>query len=304
MAADTGRGAPAGGRDTGRGILFMLLAILLFTLMDAVVKGMVAGYPVNQIVFARFAGQFVLVAVLLNAGLAARVRTAYPGLHLVRAATQLAASSLFFLSLTRIGLAEATALSDINPVLITLGAALFLGERLGPRRIVGILAAFAGALLIIRPGMGVFTPWAVLPLIGACAYAANALVTRAIGPRESPWPAMFWGAALCTLATGATLPFAHAPVAAADLWRFAAIGILGTAAQLCIIRSFTLAEASAVAPVAYAGIVMAGVWGWLFYGELPDALSALGAVVIVLAGLYVWHRETRAGGGRGSRGGG
>ncbi|QYK39944.1 MAG: DMT family transporter [Paracoccaceae bacterium] len=290
--------ARPGRKATGRGILLMVLAIALFTLMDALAKGLVSRYPVNQIVFARFAGQLLIVAVILNTALLPRVRTRHPMLHLFRAATQLAASGLFFLSLTRIGLAEATALSDINPILITLGAALFLGERLGPRRLLGIAAAFIGALIILRPGLGVFTPWAVLPLLGACAYAANALVTRAIGPRETPWPAMFWGAAICTLAMAATLPGSHAPVAPGDLWGFALIGCIGTAAQLCIIRSFTLAEASAVAPIAYLGIVAATFWGWLFYGELPDLATILGAVVIVLSGLYVWHRETRAGGGR------
>lgn len=234
--------------QVGRGILLMVLAIMLFTLMDAVVKGLVARYPVGQIMFARFAGQLVLVVLILNLSLPPRVRSRHPVLHLVRAVTQLAASGLFFLALTRIGLAEATALSDINPILITLGAALFLGERLGPRRILGIVAAFTGALIILRPGTGVFTLWAVLPLLGACAYAANALVTRAIGPREPAWPAMFWGALICTIVTGAALPWIAVPVATADLWRFAAIGCLGTAAQLCIIRSFSLAEASVVAP--------------------------------------------------------
>lgn len=286
--------APSPPARTGIGIALMVAAIVLFTLMDAVVKGLVDRVPVNQIVFARFAGQLVIVVLVLNAGLPARVRTHHPWLHLFRALTQLAAGGLFFLSLLHIGLAEATALSDINPILITLGAAVFLGEKLGPRRILGIAAAFAGALIILRPGLGVFTPWAVLPLLGACAYAANALVTRAIGPRESPWPAMFWGAAICTALTGLTLPLSHAPVGSGDLWRLVAIGCLGSAAQLCIIRSFSLAEASAVAPVAYCGIVLAAFWGWLFFGDLPDGWTVFGAVVIVGSGLYVWRREVLA----------
>lgn len=286
--------AAAEGGATGRGILWMLAGIVLFTLMDAVVKGLVDRYPVGQIVFVRVAGQVLLVALILHRTLPARVATRHPWLHLLRGLTQLGAGALFFLSLTRIGLAEATALADINPILISLGAALFLGERLGPRRLIGIAAAFVGALIILRPGTGVFTPWALLPLAAACCYAANALVTRAIGPRESPWPAMFWGALICALLTGATLPFAAVAPAAADLPAFAAIALLGSVAQLCIIRSFSLAEASAVAPFGYAGIVLATLWGWLFFGEWPDAATVLGAVVIVGAGLYVWHRETRA----------
>ncbi len=282
-----------------RGILLMILAIVLFTLMDAIVKGLVARYPVNQIVFTRFAGQLVIVALILNRALPVRVRTRHPWLHFFRGLTQLGASAFFFLALTQIGLAEATALADINPILITLGAALFLGERLGPRRIAGVVLALIGALIILRPGMGVFTPWAILPLCGACCYAANALITRKVGPRETPWPAMFWGALLCTGVMALTLPGRAIPVAAADLPLFAAVFCLGSLAQLCIIRSFTLAEASVVAPFTYLGIVLATFWGWLFFGNLPDGWTILGAVVIVGAGLYVWHRETQAARGAG-----
>lgn len=279
---------------TGRGILLMILAILLFTLMDALAKGLVARYPAPQIVWARFAGMLLIVLVLLRGRAAAFLRTRHPGLHALRALSQFGATTAFFLSLGHIGLAEATALSDVSPVLITLGAALFLGERLGPRRILGVAAALAGALIILRPGMGVFTPWALLPLFGACCYAANALITRWVGPRESLWTPMLLGAILGTVLASLPLPAVWTPIAPPDLWLFAAVGALGTGAQLCLIRSFTLAEASVVAPFSYLGIVMAAVWGLVFFGEWPDALDALGALVIVLAGLYVWHRETLA----------
>jgi drug/metabolite transporter (DMT)-like permease len=79
-----------------------------------------------------------------------------------------------------------------------------------------------------------------------------------------------------------------------DLPIFLLIGCLGTGAQLCLIRAFSLAEAGAVAPFAYVGILFATLWGVVLYGEWPDAATVLGALVIVAAGLYVWHRETRA----------
>jgi drug/metabolite transporter (DMT)-like permease len=84
------------------------------------------------------------------------------------------------------------------------------------------------------------------------------------------------------------------PVARADLPLFALIGLLGSAAQLCMIRAFSLAEASVVAPFGYVGILFAILWGIFLYGEFPDGWTLFGALVIVLAGLYVWHRETQA----------
>lgn len=279
---------------TARGILLMLTAIFFFTLLDALAKDLVTRYPVVMILWARISVQMVLVAAILRGALPALSRTAHPGLQVARAVTQLGAGAFFFAALSYLGLAETTALADLNPILITLGAALFLGERLGPHRIAGVLLAMAGAMLIIRPGTAVFTPAALLPLGCAVCYAANALLTRAVGARESVWTAMILTSAICTAIMSALVPFWWVPVAPSDLPRFLAIGALGTASQLCLIRAFSLAEASAVAPFSYAGIVLAALWGVLFFDEWPDALTAVGTVVIVVAGLYVWHRETRA----------
>ncbi len=280
--------------SNARGILLMLLAIFSFTLMDATVKGLVDRYPAPMLVWMRFLGQFLVVILLLRHRFLAHLRTRFPLAHLARAVTQIGATGLFFTSLAYIGLAEATALIDINPVLITLGAALFLGESLGPRRVFGVVAAMIGALIVIRPGAGIFTPAALLPLIGAICYAANALITRWIGRQENAWTSMVFTSVICTAIASLSLPFFWVPVLADDLPRFALIGVLGTMAQLCLIRSFTLAEAASVAPFAYVGILFASVWGYLFFGNLPDRWTITGALVIVAAGLYVWHRETRA----------
>ncbi len=272
----------------------MVLAIVLFTTMDAAAKGLIQRYPAPQVVFARFAVMFAFVLLILRGRVPLLLRTRHPFLHLARSAAQFGATGLFFLSLTHIGLAEATALTDINPVLIALGAAVFLGEKLGPRRVAAVFVSLIGALIVIRPGFGVFSPWALLPLGAAVCYTANALITRLLGPRESMWTPMLYASLFGTLAGAATLPAVWVPVAVTDMPMFIAVGALGTAAQLCIIRSFSITEASVVAPFAYLGIVFASIWGIVLYNEWPDAMTILGALVIVAAGLYVWHREAQA----------
>ncbi|MFN4153625.1 MAG: DMT family transporter [Paracoccaceae bacterium] len=280
-------------KDTKSGILLMVLAIFCFAAMDAAAKGLIARYPVPQVVWARFAGQVLIVALLLGPRLPVMLRTRWPVLHLIRSACQLGAIACFFSSLPYIRLADATALADLNPVLITLGAALFLGERLGPRRIAGVIAALVGALIIIRPGLSVFTPAALLPLASAAFYSVNALITRRLGPHETAWTPMILAALFGMAATSVTLPFVWVPVPMADVPLFALIGILGTVAQLALIRAFTLAEAGSVAPFAYVGLIFATGWGYVLYNEVPDLPTIIGALVIVVAGLYVWHRETR-----------
>lgn len=272
----------------------MILAIFFFTAMDATAKGLIARYPAPQVIWVRFAGQLALVLIILGPRLGPALRTRFPGLHFWRSLSQFGATAFFFMSLPHVGLAEATAIADINPVLITLGAALFLGERLGPRRIAGVAVALAGALIVIRPGAGVFSWWAILPLFCAVSYAASALLTRKIGAQESVWGSMVYASLFGTLASGAALPFVWEPVAAGDLWQFGLIACLGTLAQLCIIRSFSITEASVVAPFAYLGIVFATIWGAVLYDHWPDRWTVIGALVIVGAGLYVWNRENRA----------
>jgi drug/metabolite transporter (DMT)-like permease len=285
---------PTPGPTVTRGILLMILAILLFTAMDATAKGLIARYPAPQVVWVRFAGQLLLVLVILNRRSLPLLRTQYPWLHLARSSFQFGATGLFFLSLGHIGLAEATALTDINPVLITLGAAAFLGERLGPRRIAGVAVALVGALIILRPGSGVFSIWALLPLGAAVCYTGNALLTRYIGPKEPVWTSLLHASIFGTLVAALALPFVWVPVSGPDLLLFGLVGVLGTGAQLCIIRSFSTTEAAVVAPFAYLGIVFATGWGIVLFDQWPDRWTVIGALVIVGAGLYVWHRETRA----------
>ncbi|QYZ71385.1 DMT family transporter [Neotabrizicola shimadae] len=278
---------------TTRGILLLLLAVVLFTAMDAAAKGLVARYPAPLVVWARFVGQLVIVMLLLRGRAVTYARTRYPAMHFFRALTAIGSTFFFFASLNHIGLAEATALGDVNPVLITLGAAVFLGERLGPARLFCVMLAALGALVVVRPGAEVFTWAALLPLASAASYAINALLTRAIGPREPAWTPMLLGALIATALASLALPWYWQPIALADLGLFLVLGALGTAAQLCIIRAFSQAEAMVLAPFGYAGTVFATLWGILFFGEFPDITTILGAGLIVSAGILLWRSEAR-----------
>jgi drug/metabolite transporter (DMT)-like permease len=278
-----------------KGILLMLAGIMVFTLMDATAKHLNPSYPSLQIVWARYAGQTVLVLILVAHRMPAVLRTRHPVVQGLRSLFQFGATAMFFLSLGYIGLAEATAIMDVNPVLITLGAALILGEKIGPRRAAGIAAALIGAIIIIRPGFGVFSPAALLPLGAALCYAGTAITTRWIGGRDGIWTSLVYAALPGTIITTALMPFIWQPIASGDIGWFLAIGVMGMAAQGLVIRAFSVAEAGLLAPFGYIGLMFATLWGLLFFGEVPDGLTILGALVIVGAGLYVWHRETRIG---------
>lgn len=277
-----------------KGIALLATAIFCFTAMDALAKHLVAHYPAIEAVWARNVGQLAFVLLYLGPRLVAAVRTRFAFWHLVRSVTQLATTILFFVALHSIGLAEATALADINPVLITLGAGLFLGEKLGRARLIGVGVAMLGALIITRPGLGVFTPAALLPLACAFCFAANMLLTRLVGAQESPWASMFYASLFGSVITSAILPFQWKPIPLADVPLFAMVGALGAVAQLLMIRAYSLAEAAVLAPFGYLDMVFAIFWSIAVYAVWPDLFTLLGALVIALAGLYVWRQE-RAG---------
>ena len=277
-----------------QGILLMLGAIFLFAAMDATAKALMERYAPIQVVWARYAGMMAVVAVVLAPRLGPLLRTRRIGLQLLRSAFLFGATYTFFTAISRMDIAAATAVMQVHPMILTLGAALILRETLGPRRIFAILAALTGALIVIRPGSEVFTPTALLPLLGGVFYASYALTTRFLGRDEPIMTSFLYTAIIGTLvASLLTISVWQAPPLG-DWAIFLALGAVGALGQFMLIRALTIAEAGAVAPFSYAGVIFATFWGYMAFDEVPDAATLLGALVIVGAGVYVWHRETRA----------
>lgn len=271
----------------------MLGAILALSVMDACVKAISPSVGAIPALWARYTGQMLVVLVLVAPRLRSVARTQFLGLQITRSILLLMATAFFFQGLSRIGLAEATAVMVMNPLFITLGAALFLGERIGPRRIAAILFAFCGALLIIQPGSATFDPASLYPLGAAVCFAGYTLVTRIVGRYEDPWTSLFY-----TALVGGTLMSLLAPTAwvtptphTATL--MLAIAVTGTVGQLLLIQAFSAAPASVLAPFGYTGLVFAAIIGMAVFAEIPTLWTWMGALVIVGAGLYVWARETR-----------
>lgn len=278
-----------------RAILLTLAAIFCFGLMDVSVKAVSPMTGTIPALWARYAGQMLIVVILVAPRLRQVARSQYPKLQITRSILLMLATLFFFLALGRIGLAEATAVMAMNPLLITLGGALFLGEALGPRRIFAILVALVGALIVIRPGSEVFQPASLLPLIAAFCFASYTLITRRLGPTEDVWTSLFYTGLVGSVILTFIVPFHMPPLSGSSVALLIIIGAGGTAGQLMLIRALSIAEAGLLAPFNYTGLVFAVLWGLVLFAEVPDAMTLLGALVIAGAGIYVWHRETRKG---------
>jgi drug/metabolite transporter (DMT)-like permease len=277
---------------TATAILLMIGAIFCFSIMDATAKALAPRIGTIPAVWARYAGQVLVVLILVAPRLKTVARTNYPLLQLARSVFLMFGTVFFFFSVANIGLTEATAIMNINPVIITLGAALFLGEKIGLRRALGIGAALIGALIIIRPGSDVFSPFAVLPLIAAFAYSAYNITTRFVGRNEDPWTSLLYTALFGAVIMSIAVPFYWQPLDLTSALLMVMLAGFGTLSQLLLIRALAIGEAGMLAPFAYTGLIFATIWGVVFFNEYPDGWTVAGAAVIVAAGVYVWYRET------------
>ena len=272
-------------------ILLMIGAIFCFASMDAIAKYLMKEIGPAQTIWARYTVQAILVTVLILPKIKIYGKTKYPKLQFLRSVALMMATTLFFFAFSRLGLAEASAIFNISPVLITLGAILFLREQIGPRRVIGIVVSLLGALIIIRPGSGVFTIYALLPLGAAIFYSTYSLVTRFVGADESPWTSLFYSAIFGAICYSIYIVFHWNPMSNNALFLTIIIGLFGTAGHICLIRALTLGEASLVAPFIYTNLLFTTIWGLVLFGNFPDFWTIGGALIIVAAGVYVWARD-------------
>ncbi len=278
-------------KATSLPILLMIGAVFCFASMDATAKYLMKEIGPAQTIWARYTVQAILVTVLILPKINVYGRTKYPKLQFLRSVALMMATTLFFFAFSRLGLAEASAIFNISPVLITLGAFLFLREQIGLRRVIGILVSLLGALIIIRPGSGVFTIYALLPLGAAIFYSTYSLATRFVGSDESPWTSLFYSAIFGAVCYSIYIIFHWNPMSNNALLLTIIIGLFGTAGHICLIRALTLGEASLIAPFIYTNLLFTTIWGLVLFGNFPDFWTITGALIIVAAGIYVWARD-------------
>jgi drug/metabolite transporter (DMT)-like permease len=261
----------------------------LFATVGAVIKVASDRVPNEMVVFFRsFFGLVVLIPWLVPGGLQG-LRTAYPRQQVTRALAGLAAMYCFFYAIAHLPLAEAILLNYSSPLFIPFIAWAWLGEPLPPRIGWAISLGFVGISLILKPGVGFFSPAA---LVGVCSgmLTAVAMVSiRGLARYEPTTRIVFYFGVVCTLASTVPLSWSWSTPSSATLGLLAAIGALATAGQFLLTRAYALAPAASVGPFTYSTVVFAALFGWGFWNEVPDGFSAAGAVLVCAAGVLAIH---------------
>jgi drug/metabolite transporter (DMT)-like permease len=283
------------------GIVFANLAVLTFTLMDAIIKGVSAEFPTGELIF--FRNLFAFIPLLLyvwlrGGGLTFRTRNIWG--HVMRGGFGVTSMFFLFYSYLVLPLSDAIALGLSGPIFVTVLSVPVLREQVGWRRWSAVIVGFVGVVIMTRPGPGVFDIDAVWPLLGAVFYAFAMISIRRLGSTEPSSTIVFYFSAFSVLASFITIPFGLFDadfkwVMPHRIWPFVevfAIGILGGTAQIFLTNAYQRARASVVAPFDYTALVYGFLLGWGFFGEVPDTFLIVGGLIVVASGVYIIHRET------------
>jgi drug/metabolite transporter (DMT)-like permease len=279
------------------GVMLIVVMAACFATMDTTIKVLGAFMPVLVMLWVRYAIQAGTMTVwLLVQRRPGAFRPAHPRFQVLRGVLLLATSAMSFWSVQFLPVAEYTAITMLTPVIVTLLSGWALHEPVSRARWALVIGGLLGALVVIRPGGGGFG-WAVLlPLAGACAYAAFQLLTRRLAGLEDPFTTHFYTGLTGTLLMGAVLlasPLEVWPTLAAQpasrLALLGLVGALGTAGHLFLILALGMGRPAALMPFLYSQIAFATGLGYLWLGAAPDGVAVVGMCIVAGCGAAsVW----------------
>ncbi|OCJ06954.1 multidrug DMT transporter permease [Rhizobium sp. AC27/96] len=273
------------------GVLLMLFGDFMFSLNDAMGKWLVASFSVGQILVIRSFGSFIILAPMIaRQGSDALFRLERPPLQILRVVMTTADVALFYAAVAYLPLADVMTFYMAGPIYVAAISHFFLGERIGWRRWLAVLVGFAGVLIALRPSAAMLSWPSIFGLGGSLAFALTLVLSRRL--RQTSDATLVAWQTVAALATGIVLSIGNWRSASTlDYAAMLALGVVAGSAHMMITRSLKLAPASLLAPLQYSLLIWAIALGFLFFGDIPDAQIIVGSIVIVLAGLFIFHRK-------------
>ncbi len=277
------------------GVGLMLAGIALFSINDALGKWLLETYSVGALLLVRSAAALILLAPFIwRAGTAAFSNAPRPLLQIMRVVLSTLEVAMFFWAVSYLPLADTVTFYLAAPIYVTALSVLLLGEHVGWRRWCAVMVGFVGVVLALRPSVASFTLPAMIALTGSVFFAFLMIATRLL--RETPNTILIAGQLGGTLLFGAMLaPFGWVTPSPLDFALLSLFGVISIVALACVNLSLKLAAASIVVPYQYTLIIWAIVLGYVVFGDVPDAFTVSGAMIIVAAGLYIFWREQMQG---------
>ena len=282
--------------DGAKGAYCMIVGSLLLTSQDAITKWMTSSYHAGEILFYRGIFTFIPIIFLVSwAGDIKLLRTRSFNSTFLRAVLGSATSVFVVLSFTYLPLATALAIIFLSPIMLTALSVPILGEKVGWRRWGAVFVGFCGVLLIIQPGQGGVWLYFLIPLFTALLATMRDIVTRQMKGGDTSLSILFYSMIVAVLTGGISLPvFGFSLPNWNDVILFFAAGMMVSVSHLLIIQALLFAPGTTVAPFKYLSLVYAAVIGYIVWGDVPNIGKIMGAALVVLAGLFILHREMNA----------
>ncbi|SHH41110.1 DMT family transporter [Cognatishimia maritima] len=279
--------------DNRLGFLLMTLTSLLFALQDGLSRYLAAEYNVFMIVMIRFwfFAAFALWLARRNGGLQMAIRSRHPWLQIGRGVIIALEICVTVAAFTILGLTETHAIFVCYPLIIIALSGPLLKETIGWRRWAAVLVGFIGVLIIIQPGTGVFSPWAIVPVIGASMFALYGVMTRFVSAEDSATTSFFYTGCVGAVVMTIIGAFNWQPLASQDLSWLLLLCLMGILGHWMLIKTYEVAEASAVQPFAYLQMPFAAMVGFFAFHEEVRVNVIAGAALIICAGLFALWRE-------------
>ena len=271
--------------------IYKSLSVLFFVLMSVCIKATGDNLPLFQVVFFRnFFALLPLIFFIYFLKLNFRSIINYK-LHILRAIIGISAMSLFFVSLRYVHLVEMQTISYSSVFFISILSIFFLGEKIGYRRIIAIIIGFIGVVIILKPTSAIFSNYSILPLIASLFLSMAVIVLKKILLTNDNILSVWVFTVLCTVISLFFFNESWIWPNNLDLSLMIASGILGFIAQICLTKSFQLADASLLAPLDFSSVIWSFFLGYIFFAELISTNVIIGGSIIILSVGYIFYRE-------------
>ena len=276
--------------------MFALLGFALFSTHDVVIKYLGSDYVPFQIMFFSVLLSFPFATLMLMSDKeAGTLRPAHPGWVAVRTVSGVITATCAFYAFSVLPLAQVYAFIFAAPLLITVLSIPILKETVGIHRWAAVVLGLTGVLIVLRPGAEPLTLGHIAGLTAAAGSAMVSVITRKIGRAERAAVLMLYPMMANVVLMAMILPFVYKPLPVEHLGLLAVMSLLGFCGGLCIIAAYRFGDAAIIAPMQYSQIIWGTLFGILFFVEVPDRFTGIGAAVIIAAGLYVVIRESLGG---------
>jgi drug/metabolite transporter (DMT)-like permease len=274
------------------GIIFMILSVISFSVMDIVVKLMSSHYPIGQLIFFRgFFGLIPILFIIPKERFGNLLKTEKIKLHLVRAFGGAFAMTFLYLGLKFLPIADAITISFAAPIFATIFSIIFLNEKVRLIRWLAIFFGLTGVIIVLKPGTELFTYYSFFPILFCIGFATISIAIKKLSKTEPDYLIALYFTLVLILFGLISISMGWKKIDIADIHYLIIIGLSGSIGNIFLTKSIREADISLVTPIKYLSLVFAIIAGWLIFNEIPSILTISGAMLIILSTFVIFKRE-------------